>query len=209
MAFQVVSGDVQHPNIVSYFYELVWNLPSLSISNTLIASWGVRFLNSLAGSVCRLCRRGLTGVFRKNGLRKGELLTCCVMMAQWYERFWVFFRLVSPLSASSQNKSFVMLQEKLVGSSPTKLSVLSVCPAALTLVLLASGKMLTCVTPPCSPPSPPPPPLSSHTVKWSPQSRIAACARASKVSQSAALKWRKTCFQDVLQFKYIYLFWDR
>lgn len=169
---------------VSYFYELVWNLPSLSISNTLMASWGVRFLNSLAGSVCRLCRRGLTGVFRKNGLRKGELLTCCVMMAQKYE----------PLH---RIKVFVMLQRKLVGSSPTKLSVLSVCPTALTLVLLASGKMLTCVTLPCSPPPPPPPPPSSHTVKWSSQSRIAACARASKVSKSAALKWQKTCSQDV------------
>lgn len=46
--------------------------PSLSISNTLMASCGVRFLNSLAGSVCRLCRSGLIGVFRKKGLRKGE-----------------------------------------------------------------------------------------------------------------------------------------
>ena len=62
--------------------------PSLSISNTLMASCGVRFLNSLAGSVCRLCRRGLTtltGVFRKKGLRNGEPLTCCVMMPQHYK----------------------------------------------------------------------------------------------------------------------------
>lgn len=58
------------------------DLPSLSISNTLMASCGVRFLNSLAGSVCRLCRRRLTGVLRKKGLKKGEPLTCCVMMSQ-------------------------------------------------------------------------------------------------------------------------------
>lgn len=69
------------------FSEIFWLfLPSLSISNTLIASCGVRFLNSLAGSVCRLCRRGLTtltGVFRKKGLRDGEPLTCCVMMPRY------------------------------------------------------------------------------------------------------------------------------
>lgn len=62
------------------------NLPSLSISNTLMASCGVRFLNSLAGSVCRLCRRGLTtltGILRKKGLRNGEPLTCCVMMPEY------------------------------------------------------------------------------------------------------------------------------
>lgn len=71
------------------------NVPSLSISNTLMASCGVRFLNSLAGSVCRLCRRGLTtltGVFRKKGLRNGEPLTCMMPQITQDGRFWLFVR---------------------------------------------------------------------------------------------------------------------
>lgn len=69
--------------IISYFQTqtmaFINNLPSLSISNTLMASCGVRFRNSLAGKVCRRWRWWLAtfnGVFRKKGFRKGELTTC-------------------------------------------------------------------------------------------------------------------------------------
>lgn len=90
---------------------LIWNatilpndLPSLSISNTLMASCGVRFLNSLAGSVCRLCCRELstlTGVFWKKGLKNSKPLTCCVMMPQYSNNrsFWLFHT-VPPVSLS-------------------------------------------------------------------------------------------------------------
>lgn len=164
---------------VCFFFRRHCSSPSLSISNTLMASCGVRFLNSLAGSVCRLCRRGLTtetGVFRKKGLRNGEPLSCCVMMPQCYNTGGCgnFSEIFSPSSSSS----LALLQYSVLSmmQSDVKLPLSLVSQLFSALWLPSVDETLTFVSPP------PLLPLSAHTVKWLSQSRIALSARVCKVS---------------------------
>lgn len=75
-------------------------LPSLSISNTLMASSGVRHRNSLAGSVCRRWRpEELCGLLRWMGLRNGRALITDILSIS-----------VPPINASSFGVSLSLFQ---------------------------------------------------------------------------------------------------